>query len=78
MKGITKIEATLKFAHSNKYGYLTCCPSNLGTTMRASVHLKIPKLSADKTKLSAVCDKFNLQARGIDLTFNKIPFIHCT
>ena len=29
------------FATSAKYGYVTSCPSNLGTGMRASVHLKV-------------------------------------
>ncbi len=28
-----------------RYGYVTSCPSNLGTGMRASVHLKIPNLT---------------------------------
>ena len=35
------------FATSQKYGYVTSCPSNLGTGMRASVHLKIPNLTKD-------------------------------
>ena len=31
----------IAFATSTKYGYVTSCPSNLGTGMRASVHLKV-------------------------------------
>ena len=31
----------IDFATSSKYGYVTSCPSNLGTGMRASVHVKI-------------------------------------
>ena len=31
----------ITFATSSKYGYVTSCPSNLGTGMRASVHVKI-------------------------------------
>ncbi|GAA52341.1 Taurocyamine kinase [Clonorchis sinensis] len=65
IQGIQAIEKTLPFAHSDKYGYITCCPSNLGTTMRASVLLKIPKLSAQKAKLDEVCAKYRLQARGL-------------
>ncbi|VEL38044.1 unnamed protein product, partial [Protopolystoma xenopodis] len=64
IQGIKAIEEKMKFAHSTKYGYLTCCPSNLGTTMRASVHVRVPKLSANKEKFQEVCSKFNLQARG--------------
>mmetsp|Transcript_42581 Transcript_42581/g.56206 ORF Transcript_42581/g.56206 Transcript_42581/m.56206 type:complete len:123 (+) Transcript_42581:896-1264(+) len=29
-----------------KLGALTCCPSNLGTGMRSSVHIQVPKLIA--------------------------------
>merc|ERR1719473_981993 len=35
----------LKFAYSPEYGVVTSCPTNLGTGMRASVHLKIPNLT---------------------------------
>lgn len=64
IEGIQLVEKRLKFMRNNKYGYLTCCPSNLGTTMRASVHVRIPKLSADMKRLNAVCAQYNLQARG--------------
>lgn len=30
--------------HSDTYGCITCCPSNLGTAMRGSVHILVPKL----------------------------------
>merc|ERR1719471_770781 len=39
----------IDFARSDKYGYVTSCPSNLGTGMRASVHMKIPNLTSDGT-----------------------------
>merc|ERR1712066_367917 len=37
----------LTFAHSPDYGYVTSCPTNLGTGMRASVHIQVPHLTAD-------------------------------
>jgi creatine kinase len=57
----------LSFAHSDEYGYVTSCPSNLGTGMRASVHIKIPKLTADgtETKAKAVCKPLGLSVRGV-------------
>ncbi|VDL95268.1 unnamed protein product [Schistocephalus solidus] len=64
VKGIQAIEQKVKFCHSDNYGYLTCCPSNLGTTMRASVHARVPKLSANKAKFDEVCKKYGIQARG--------------
>jgi len=65
VKGIKKLEGSgLSFAHHEKFGYLTFCPSNLGTTLRASVHIAIPKLAATP-EFKAFCDKYNIQARGI-------------
>jgi protein arginine kinase len=39
-----QIEAMLTYAFSPKLGYLTACPSNVGTGMRASVMLHLPGL----------------------------------
>lgn len=57
----------IKFAHNDKYGYVTSCPSNLGTGMRASVHIKIPNLTSDgtETKAKAVCKPLGLSVRGV-------------
>jgi len=56
----------IEFARSGKYGYVTSCPTNLGTGMRASVHIKIPNLTADGTdkKAKAVCKPLGLSVRG--------------
>lgn len=39
-----KINETLGYAINKKYGYLTACPSNLGTALRGSVMLHLPAL----------------------------------
>ena len=39
----------LQFAVSEDYGVVTSCPTKLGTGMRASVHIPLPKLCADGT-----------------------------
>ena len=56
----------IEFATSKKYGYVTSCPSNLGTGMRASVHLKIPNLTADGTDTAAkaAAKPLGLSVRG--------------
>lgn len=64
VKAIRQLEKKLSFAKRDGLGYLTFCPSNLGTTLRASVHIKIPNLSATP-EFKAFCDKLNVQARGI-------------
>eukprot|EP00924_Labyrinthula_sp_SR-Ha-C_P002827 maker-scaffold_13-snap-gene-8.1-mRNA-1 protein AED:0.01 eAED:0.01 QI:244/1/1/1/1/1/3/162/446 len=56
-----------KFAHSKDYGYVTSCPTNLGTGMRASVHIKVPNLTADGTdkKAKEVAKPLGLSVRGV-------------
>lgn len=41
-----KIGSLVDFAMSEKYGYLTACPTNVGTAMRASVMVHLPGLTA--------------------------------
>lgn len=55
-----------KFAHSPDYGYVTSCPTNLGTGMRASLHIQVPNLTADGTEKKAkeVCRPLGLSVRG--------------
>ncbi len=55
------------FAKSKKYGFVTSCPTNLGTGMRASIHVKLPFLTADGTdiKTKAVCKPLGLSVRGL-------------
>ena len=40
----SKLETNLDYAFDNRYGYLTACPTNLGTGMRASAMLHLPGL----------------------------------
>jgi len=56
-----------KFAHSKDYGFVTSCPTNLGTGMRASLHLQLPNLTADGTeaKCKKVCKPLGLSVRGV-------------
>lgn len=62
---VEKIEG-IEFAKSDKYGYVTSCPSNLGTGMRASVHVKLPALTSDKTdaKVKEHAGPLGLSVRG--------------
>jgi len=65
LKKVESIEG-IDFAKSQKYGNVTSCPSNLGTGMRASVHIKIPNLTKDGTdaKAKEVCKPLGLSVRG--------------
>jgi protein arginine kinase len=44
----SELSSRLKFAFSEKYGYLTACPTNVGTGMRVSVLIHLPGLVLTK------------------------------
>jgi protein-arginine kinase len=64
IRGVKNIERNIPFARDPHLGYLTFCPTNLGSTVRASVHIKLPKVSARKD-FKEITDKLKLQVRGI-------------
>jgi protein-arginine kinase len=39
IKGVKSIQSQVPFSRDDRLGWLTFCPSNLGTTVRASVHI---------------------------------------
>lgn len=63
-KGINAMETTLNFEKHEKLGYLTFCPTNIGTALRASVHVKLPRL-ADCELILDTCKRLSLQPRGL-------------
>merc|ERR1711939_515911 len=65
-KACAHIETVCKFAHDEHLGYITSCPTNLGTAMRGSVHIKLPKLGKKNPKKhQEIADKYYVQIRGI-------------
>ena len=38
-KAASHIEGVAAFSHDESLGYITSCPTNLGTALRASVHI---------------------------------------
>jgi protein-arginine kinase len=60
-----KAESGKDFQISPKFGYIHSCPTNLGTGMRASVHVDLPGWTKDSVDaLKARCDGMGLQPRG--------------
>ena len=57
----------LNFAFSSRFGYLTACPTNVGTGMRASVMLHLPALGMTKhiEKVFNAVGKLGLVVRGL-------------
>ncbi len=54
----------LDFARDARLGYHTACPTNLGTAMRASVLIRLPRLSR-RQDFHARCARLGLAVRGL-------------
>ena len=59
-RAATAIEKVARFAHNDHIGYITSCPTNLGTALRASVHIKLPLLAAQKERFEKIAAEFNV------------------
>lgn len=61
------LEEVVSIAYSKDYGYLTCCPTNVGTGLRASVMLHLPALTMTGyiNNILTACNKLGLTVRGM-------------
>lgn len=61
------LEERLDYAWHERYGYLTACPTNTGTAMRASVMLHLPGLALTNQarRLVGLISKLNCVVRGM-------------
>jgi protein arginine kinase len=61
------LEQRVSYAFSEEFGYLTACPTNVGTGMRSSVMLHLPALGMTKQieKVFRALQKINLAVRGL-------------
>jgi protein arginine kinase len=62
------LEDRLSYAHSERLGYLTGCPTNVGTGLRASVMLHLPALGLVRKELEKVfnaAQRTGLAVRGM-------------
>ncbi len=57
------LESKLDFAFDEQYGYLCCCPTNVGTGLRASVMMHLPALAMTN------------QASGVFTALSKVGFV---
>lgn len=61
------LESELSYAFSVKYGYLTACPTNVGTGLRVSVMMHLPGLSlmGEIDQVVKGLSQIGLQVRGL-------------
>ncbi len=62
-----EIESCLTYAFNSKLGYLTACPTNVGTGMRVSILVHLPALVITKQidKVFRSAQRINLVVRGL-------------
>jgi protein arginine kinase len=63
-----KMEERVRFAYTAELGYLTGCPTNVGTGLRASVMMHLPALGLVRTELEKVftaAQRTGLAVRGM-------------
>jgi protein arginine kinase len=63
-----RLEGDLPLAYSQEIGYLTACPTNVGTGLRASVMMHLPALGLVRTELEKVftaAQRTGLAVRGM-------------
>lgn len=61
------LEAKLDMAYSRRFGYLTACPTNVGTGIRVSVMLHLPalKLTGEIERVKRAARDMHLAVRGL-------------
>ncbi|MFW5787302.1 MAG: protein arginine kinase [Halanaerobiales bacterium] len=61
------LEDSLDYAFSSKWGYLTACPTNMGTGLRASVMVHLPALNMTNNidRMLGAVGKLGLAVRGL-------------
>lgn len=64
MRALAALSARLHFSVSPRLGFLNFCPTNLGTAIRASVHVRLPQLGQDRRRLEDTAAQYHLQVRG--------------
>ena len=64
-RAVTHIDKILKFSKDDHLGYITSCPSNLGTALNATFQIKLPKISKNKELLAEIEDKFYIKIKNL-------------
>ena len=59
------LEDLLGFHYDARLGYLASCPSNVGTGMRASATVRLPRLIDGRADLHATAEELGLECRGV-------------
>ncbi|XP_055518769.1 creatine kinase U-type, mitochondrial-like [Leucoraja erinacea] len=67
-RGLKEVERLIsekgwEFMWNERLGYIQTCPSNLGTALRAGVHMKLPMLSKDP-RFPKILENLRLEKRG--------------
>ncbi len=62
-----KLEELIPYSYNDKYGFLTSCPTNVGTGLRASIMVHLPALGRTRNinKILEAVNSFDMNIRGL-------------
>ena len=62
-----KLANLINYAYNEKYGFLTSCPTNVGTGLRSSIMVHLPglTLTSNINKVLEVVNNFGMNIRGV-------------
>ena len=60
-----EIEKAAEYARDPNLGYLTCCPSNIGTGLSSTIQVNLPVLADRMDELHTIASKYHLNIRVI-------------
>ena len=62
-----KLNEIFGFSYNEKYGFLTACPTNVGTGLRASVMVHLPalRITGNLSKILHIVNNFGMTIRGV-------------
>ena len=66
VEGLKQLEDKVSFSKSSRLGFVTFSPTELGSTLRVSVRLRLPRLATEAARLKGAAEKLNLSVSGTD------------
>ena len=64
-KACGKIQEHAEFAHSPHLGYITTRPSTLGTGLRVSILIRLPRLEEHRKEFRAITERYSISFRAV-------------
>ena len=65
VRALDSIETTCQYLRDDHLGFVTTCPSNLGTALDVSVYIKLLKFASRKNIFMAIANKYQVRVKPV-------------